>query len=74
MKKTISQTCTCGLVAAWTAVAIVSPAHAYIDPGSGSMIITAILGAIGAAGYAIRFYYSKFKEKIKALFGKQPGK
>ena len=43
-------------------------AHAYIDPGSGSAIITAILGAIGAVGYAFRKYYYKLKN---LLFGKR---
>ncbi|MGU9951710.1 MAG: hypothetical protein ACNYPH_05310 [Gammaproteobacteria bacterium WSBS_2016_MAG_OTU1] len=42
-------------------------AHAYIDPGSGSAIITVILGVIGAIGYTFRKYYYK----IKNLFGKK---
>ena len=45
-------------------------AHAYIDPGSGSAIITAILGAIGAVGYAARKYYYK----VKNLFVKSDKK
>ncbi|MGI9346827.1 MAG: hypothetical protein ACR2PV_02415 [Gammaproteobacteria bacterium] len=36
-------------------------ANAYIDPGSGAVIITAILGAIGAISYTCRKYYQKFK-------------
>ena len=43
----------------------VESAHAYIDPGSGSALITAILGGIGAVGYAVRKYYYK----IKRFFG-----
>ncbi len=43
----------------------VESAHAYIDPGSGSALITAILGAIGAVGYGVRKYYYK----IKRFFG-----
>ncbi|MBE8158109.1 MAG: hypothetical protein HAW59_01785 [Betaproteobacteria bacterium] len=45
-------------------------AHAYIDPGSGGALITAILGAIGAVGYTFRKYYYK----IKQLFNKRGGK
>ena len=37
-------------------------AHAYVDPGSGGAIITAVLGAIGAIGYTFRKYYYKVKK------------
>ena len=40
---------------------VVANAHAYVDPGSGGAIITAILGAVGAIGYSIRKYYYKIK-------------
>jgi hypothetical protein len=38
-----------------------STAHAYVDPGSGSVIVTAILGAIGAIGYTFRKYFYRLK-------------
>jgi len=41
-------------------------AHAYIDPGSTSAIITAILGFFAAAGYTI----NKYIFKIKKFFSK----
>ncbi len=37
-------------------------AHAYIDPGSGSIIIQAILGAIAAVGTTASIYWSKIKK------------
>ena len=37
-------------------------AQAYVDPGSGAAIITAVLGAIGAIGYTFRKYYYKIKK------------
>jgi len=42
------------------------PALAYVDPGSGSVIVTAILGFFAAIGYTLRkqFY------RIKRLFSK----
>lgn len=43
----------------------ITPAHAYIDPGTGSMILTAVLGALAAGGYAIRRLFSR----IRSLFG-----
>ncbi len=47
-----------------------TPAYAYVDPGSGSAIVTAILGFFAAIGYTMRkqFY------KIKNFFKKEPHK
>ena len=39
-------------------------AFAYVDPGSGSVIVTTILGLIAAVGYTIRKYYYKTKRMI----------
>jgi len=41
-----------------------SVAYAYIDPGSGSVIGTAILGFIAAISYTFRKYFYKLKRKI----------
>jgi len=40
----------------------IAPLHAYIDPGSGGAIVTAILGFIAAIGYTIRKYFYKLKK------------
>lgn len=46
-------------------LALVSwPAHAYIDPGSGSAIMGAIVGFFVAIGLALKTYWYK----LKALF------
>lgn len=47
-----------------------SPAHAYIDPGSGSVIVTTVLGLVAAIGYTFRKYFYKVK---RTLFGKTAG-
>jgi hypothetical protein len=39
-------------------------ALAYVDPGSGSVIVTAILGAIAAVGYTFRKYFYKVKRLL----------
>ena len=36
-------------------------ALAYVDPGSGSVIVTTILGLIAAIGYTFRKYFYQFK-------------
>lgn len=38
-----------------------SPAFAYIDPGSGSAIMSAIIGFFVAIGFAIKTYWYKLK-------------
>ena len=45
-------------------VLISCPAHAYIDPGSGSAIMGAIVGFFVAIGLALKTYWYK----LKALF------
>lgn len=39
-------------------------AFAYVDPGSGSVIVTSILGLIAAIGYTFRKYFYKLKRMI----------
>jgi hypothetical protein len=44
---------------------LISPsAFAYLDPGSGSVIMTAILSALAAASLAIKTYWYKLKRLI----------
>lgn len=46
-------------------LSIQSTAYAYIDPGSGSVVMTAILGAIAAVGYTVRKYFYKIRRLFK---------
>ena len=41
---------------------------AYIDPGTGGIILQAILGFIAAVGATITLYWRKFKELLKKIF------
>ena len=40
-------------------------AQAYIDPGSGSIILQALLGVLAAAGASISIYWNKLKNFFK---------
>ncbi|MEE4174142.1 MAG: hypothetical protein V2I57_07810 [Xanthomonadales bacterium] len=42
-----------------------APAHAYLDPGTGSMILQVILGGVAAATVAMKLYW----QRIKGFFG-----
>ncbi len=44
---------------------LATPAHAYLDPASGSMILQVLLGGIAGAAVLIRLYWHKLKD----LFG-----
>lgn len=37
-----------------------SPAHAYLDPGTGAMIVQLVIGAIAVAGVTLKVYWHKF--------------
>jgi len=46
-------------------------ALAYLDPGTGSIILQAIIAAIATASDTITFYWKKIKNKIKNIFSKK---
>jgi hypothetical protein len=48
-------------------VSMAVPAQAYIDPGSGSVLTSAIIGFFAALAYTGRKYFYKLKN---AVFGK----
>ena len=41
-----------------------TPAHAYIDPGTGSLIISFLVGIFSAAFFYIKTYWYKLKKKF----------
>ena len=46
------------------------PANAYLDPGTGSIILQAILGFIAAIIATLSFYWNKVKLFLVKLFKK----
>jgi len=47
-----------------------SPAHAYLDPGTGSMILSAIIGVAAAVGLALKLFWYRL---VGLLRGKKGG-
>ena len=45
---------------------ISAPAFAYLDPGTGSMLIQGLVGAIAAAALTIKLYWHKFKALFRS--------
>lgn len=67
-RKTVTNSCRnpiC-LMAILAALILPSTAYAYVDPGSGSVIVTTVLGVFAAIGYTLRKYFYKIR---RALFG-----
>ena len=50
--------------------AMTGTAHAYLDPGTGSMILQLLLGGIAGMAIVLKLYWHKFK----ALFGRRGAK
>lgn len=44
---------------------IPAPAYAYLDPGTGGMLLQIIIGAIAGVGVALKMYW----HRINAFFG-----
>jgi len=46
------------------------PAYAYLDPGTGSMILQAVIGAIAGSAVAIKIFWKRIKHFFLRLIGK----
>lgn len=46
------------------------PAHAYLDPGSGTMIIQMIVAALAGALLSLRLFWRSLKENVMAFFSR----
>ena len=46
-------------------------AFAYLDPGTGSIILQAIIGFVAAVGATVSIYWQKFKSFFKKIFKKK---
>ena len=53
------------------AVASSSPAYAYLDPGTGTMLLQAILGAIAVGLVTLKFYWQRVTSSLSQMFGRQ---
>ena len=49
----------------------VSDAYAYLDPGTGSVFIQAIIGVLVGVGITVKIYWYKLKEKISGISKKE---
>ena len=54
-------------------VVMLSPitAHAYLDPGTGSMMVQALLAAVAAVGVSIGIFWRRFRSFFGRIFGRK---
>jgi hypothetical protein len=50
-------------------VSIASPAWAYLDPGTGSMLVSAVIGVAAAIGLAVKMFWYRI---VGFFRGKRP--
>jgi len=53
---------------------LVKPTHAYLDPGSGSMLIQIIIGGFLGVGLFVKAYWQKISSFIQGLFSSKNAK
>lgn len=53
--------------------ALPGAAHAYIDPGTGSILLQGIVGSAATAMVILKMYGAKARSKIAAMFGRADG-
>jgi hypothetical protein len=52
---------------------LTQPAYAYLDPGTGSLLLQGIIGGIAASVTVISLYYSRVKAAFARLLKKREG-
>lgn len=55
-------------------VSLSSPAYAYLDPATGSIILQAIVGAVGTALIYYRIGVAKVRGFLSRIFNRKPDK
>ena len=64
--------CVALALASWELV-LPSRAYAYLDPGTGSLIIQMVAGAFLAAGMTIKLWWGHVKSVVSRLFSSRKG-
>ena len=50
----------------------ISPAYAYLDPGTGSMIVQSTIAGILGIAFAIKMYWYRIKAAFNRMIGRKP--
>ena len=58
------------LMSIFIVLIFVNQSYAYIDPGTGSMLVQAVLAAIAAVSVSIGIFWRRIRSFIDRLFGR----
>ena len=47
------------------------PAHAYLDPGTGSLLLQGLIGAIAGGLLMVRLYWARLRTGVATLMGRR---
>ena len=50
--------------AVWLVFVCATPAYAYVDPGSGGMLVQLLLGGVAGAAVIVRLYWQRLLKTI----------
>jgi len=59
-------------IVAITYLAPLRTAHAYIDPGTGGMLLQLLLGGVAGALVIIKLYWYRLRETLDRVLGRTP--
>lgn len=51
-----------------------SPAYAYLDPGTGSMLVSAVIGVAAAVGLALKMFWYRLVGLFRSKRGDTPAR
>jgi hypothetical protein len=51
-------------------IAFAEPAHAYLDPTTGSILLQGLLAGVAGVVVVLRLYWARLKAFFRNLFGK----
>ena len=60
--------------ALWFLVVLADPVYAYLDPGTGSMMIQAVLAVVAAVSVSIGIFWRRIRSFFDHLFGRNHDK
>jgi hypothetical protein len=49
------------------------PAYAYLDPGTGSMVVQALIATVAAVSVTIGIFWHRLKSFFGRMFGREKG-
>ena len=55
-----------------TLLTMTEAANAYLDPGTGSMLLQLLIGAVVAAMFTVKLYWYRLKAFLGRLAGRRP--